>query len=96
MSGSSRYKERHKKLGLCQDCPEPAVITRYCVKHYWSHLVKSRDYNSKHREEHRLYHQQRRKRFEEENKCNRCGIPLIEGEGKRCVNCATIIVRHAV
>ncbi len=29
----------------------------------------------------------RRIRYKQEGRCTECGILLIEGEGKRCVNC---------
>lgn len=87
--GDKAYKERHKALGLCQDCSSPAEIKGYCLKHYWRRLVKDRQYSEEHRQE----INERVKRWHlkniEQGRCSHCGVPLIEGEGKRCVNCSS-------
>ena len=94
--GNAKYKQKHKELGLCCDCSEPVAIAGYCLKHYWNKVLRIRHYSQDHSLEARERARRWRHKMEDESRCNHCGCPLIEGEGKRCVNCATIKIRHAV
>jgi len=42
----------------------------------------------------RQYDREWRKRALDEGRCVRCGIKLIEGEGRTCVNCSSRTIRN--
>ena len=44
----------------------------------------------------RLYDKEWRQRAIENRQCMRCGIQLLEGEGKCCVNCSSKTTRNFV
>jgi len=59
-----RYEQKHRDLGLCSQCSEPAVNgTSYCEKHLVSHR--------KHMKE--IYEKRKAERL-----CVHCGRPLHE------------------
>jgi len=45
-------------------------------------------------EEKRQYDKLWRQRAIKERRCMRCGIKLLEGEGKTCVNCSSKTIRN--
>ena len=89
--GNTKYKQRHRKLGLCYYCSEPAIpFSRLCEKHTLTHYHSSRKYHVENieleRKKSRLRKQQRRR----EGRCPDCGKPLDNeiDEGKKlCLNC---------
>ena len=87
LMGNAVYKRKHKELGLCRDCPTPAAIRGHCLKHYWRRLSRDREYQEEHREERNKYSKNWQRKNAAEGRCTHCGIPLIEGEGRKCVNC---------
>ena len=87
LTKQARYKKWHKEKGLCLDCSSPAKIAGLCLKHYWRKAVYDRRYANEHQEERSEYHKNRRVRLAEEGRCTHCGVPLVEGEGRQCVNC---------
>ena len=94
--GDKAYRDRHNAKGLCQSCNREAAVHGYCLFHYWRKLVRQRLWYSRHREEKIKKVQERQRALIESGRCPVCGIELVEGEGWRCVNCATFRIRHAV
>ena len=94
--GNTKYKQRHRKLGLCYYCSEPAIpFSRLCEKHTLTHYHSSRKYHVENielvRKKSRLRKQQRRK----EGRCTDCGKPLDGDMDSRivCFNCSAKIRR---
>ena len=86
--GDKAYKLRHKKLGLCISCTQPANTgDYYCIEHRYKKQRCDIRYYYKNKVERRHQVEARRQRYKEEGKCPDCGIPLIEGEGVYCINC---------
>lgn len=87
--GDKKYKDKHRELGLCTDCSEPAMKdnTR-CINHRWSRRKSDREHYKKVAEERR---KQRKVKYEEmkaERLCVDCAKPLREDETSiRCFNC---------
>ncbi len=80
------------KQNKCLFCNEPAVPNRiHCIKC----LYKSQLYQKRRRtnENWRIRGIERKHKWiikmEEEGRCNRCGGPLLEDDGKSCMNCST-------
>ena len=87
------YRARQKELGLCRDCQrKPIPRQTLCPIHAYKASLYNQKYYRDNVERFSQRNQEWRDRMEREGKCNRCGIPLIEGEGKRCINC--IISSH--
>jgi len=80
--GDQKYKKKHRELGLCRDCSDPATHGTRCKKHTIMHcksMIKTR--------------KKRIKNF----KCNRCGLPLFKDTdfGRiSCVNCRSLLQRN--
>lgn len=73
-----KYKEKHKALGLCLNCPQPARYNRLlCGECAAKQLIVDKRNAPK-----------IRARRIEERKCVRCGAPLLETENLTCNNCA--------
>lgn len=85
--GNKAYKRLHKKLGLCLDCSEKAVISNRCVKHYVSSMLARKRYYHKNEELISERYKERSARLFAERRCTHCGVLLIEDEGHRCINC---------
>lgn len=72
---SQKYRDLHRKLGLCFDCGEPATDGVCCKKH--------RDKKVAHK---KVITQKRR----DENRCTGCGTPLdpdADAGHIECINC---------
>ncbi len=76
-SSITRYRNRHKVKGLCQDCSKLALV---CRSRCEIHNERNNHYT---REACRKTYVQRKA----EGRCPKCGVPLVEGEGVICVNC---------
>ena len=79
--GNKKYKEDHKKKGLCVDCSEPAVVGKTrCEKHF----ERNRIYDNKR-------NKARKQKYKDENKCPKCSAPLTELDLEdgyiECCNC---------
>ena len=87
--GDQAYKDKHKELGLCVDCSEPAYPNKTrCARHLINRVESSRRYYKKHKEYYqKLYKEIKEKRLREE-RCYACGGPLDDPERwVTCVNC---------
>lgn len=85
------YRNRNERVrqGLCRYCLEKAIPGfLYCLKHIYTDRASSHRYSLSHREARARKSAERFQRLKAEGRCTDCGIPLIEGEGIRCVNCA--------
>lgn len=86
------HRHQHMNLGLCYDCNKPRLPnTLYCAYHYSQFLLHMKRHYMKYQLRNREYMKQRQHRLKEERKCVGCTIPLIEGEGIRCVNCNIVV-----
>lgn len=83
-----KWRRTHKRIGLCKDCNRevlsPSVL---CARHLWLKRLSDRRYHIRNKIEELKKMNEKYNRLKQENKCPRCGIPLIEGEGVLCVNC---------
>ena len=82
------YRKSHKELGLCVDCAREAIpgLTRciYC----WSRTrLYYKRYYQANRERLIVVAQRRYGRYKRENRCPRCGAPLMDSDSITCVNC---------
>jgi len=59
------------------------------VHNYWQSLYHD-DYYSRRRDEKIAQVRQRQQKLENEARCIICAVPLLEEEGKRCVNCTFV------
>ena len=79
----------HKALGICVHCDRKAIprMSHCNLCLYQQSLCHKRNYQIN---ANKIIHKamERKKHLEFEGKCNNCGILLLEGEGKYCVNCA--------
>ena len=85
--GNKKYKDEHKKKGLCVDCSRPAIVGKIrCLKC----TEKFRIYDNKRSKK-------RRETRKDENKCVTCSSPLLEIDIKdgyvNCCNCRQRIHR---
>lgn len=83
-----KYKDWHKKEGLCRNCPnEVSINSNYCAACLYKKNIHGRLYYQDNRE----YILEKRKiLFDKrvaEGKCNRCGSPLIDDEVRCCLAC---------
>jgi hypothetical protein len=86
-----QWRAKHKELGLCHHCTAPALPQRTrCAYHTY---LDNQRYRLRYHSDETYRHRQiakahnRSDRWLREGKCVKCGTPLIEGEGKVCVNC---------
>jgi hypothetical protein len=74
--GDKAYKDRHRLLGLCQNCSKKAILgTSYCPIHTINNDLRMANVYSV-----RL----------SEKRCGRCGMPLnddLDAGFKECINC---------
>jgi len=82
MDRRKKYRELHKKLGLCIDCSNPArpgvLRCRKCSIKMHEYDIKKRDRKAQ------------RERYKKMGKCPRCGKPLDRDADNGffyCVNC---------
>lgn len=79
---------RHKEVGLCSHCNRQAILGQtLCILHNYTHSQSKKKWYQAHRMKELSRSRERKKRLESEGRCGVCGVPLIKGEGKRCVNC---------
>lgn len=103
MNSSRTYRQKHKELGLCGECSRPTENGRYrcpvCAgkrakrRHIpeinYRLMESSREYNASHRESERLSAGRQREERRRDNKCIRCGAPLMDDETGYCMGCIT-------
>ena len=84
-----KYRRLHKEKGLCTNCARKAIpgLTR-CIYCWNIARHDAQKYYQKNKEKIKAESQKRRDRYKQENKCSRCGAPLMDGEGIVCVNCS--------
>ena len=89
-----RYRKRKQK-GLCRRCGKPAV-PRYTLCAWCSYKgeIDAKDYRARNRGRAIEKNREIRKKRLEENRCYRCGTPLMEEENKYCINCSMNIQRQ--
>lgn len=89
----ARYNRR-KQNGLCVQCGERAVPgLTLCPNCQLKHSLAQKKCNQAHSEQRRIKAWGYRERRKAEDRCIRCGAPLIEGERAYCFNC--LIFRHS-
>jgi hypothetical protein len=65
--GNQKFKEEHKKLGLCLSCSEPVYRNgSYCKKHSFSNARATNEYYKRNRERLVAELREKRKRKKEE------------------------------
>ncbi len=85
---SKEYKDRHRELGLCQNCSRVALRgLSYCLYHLLTHRVSAIKYRNQRKKELANKEKERRGIRLAEGKCIACGAPLLEDEIKYCVSC---------
>lgn len=93
-----RYREKHKRLGLCRECTKPAIPYQHlCVCCSLKKNERDRKYYfkdpEKSRERYRLMREERRLKL----KCLKCGCPLNDEDKqlgfKTCSNCRQALHR---
>ena len=67
-----------------------------CYVHYAPRLEKCKAYYNKNSIRIIKRVKERENRYEQEGRCKRCGIELIEEEGKYCVNCVFVKSNHSL
>ncbi len=73
--GNQKYKQKHKRLGLCRECSEKATHGRSCEKHRIKNVVRCRKKMERYRKEGRCY-------------CSRPLLPEdIEAKRTHCIIC---------
>ena len=80
MNRQQKYRIKHKKAGICVDCPKPAmpgkILCHACSKR---HRTKGLEMDPI-----------RRIKRSIDKRCKRCGAPLdpdADGDFKTCINC---------
>jgi len=63
---SKAYVEKHRKLGLCEKCPKPALPNRFRCEY--------------HAKTQRLASQKQREKRRKEGRCVDCGRPALPGK----------------
>jgi len=92
LNNRNRYWYR-KQNNLCVYCGREALLgIIYCPDCLIRHELSDRKCYRAHSEERRIQADSERERRKAENRCIRCGAPLIEGETGYCFNC--LIFRH--
>lgn len=98
--GDSAYKKRHKELGLCLNCSEPAFGGyATCFEHWFTHRESTRKSSVKYAEKNRTRGLKERLRRVAEGDCQTCGNKLDPDadEGlKNCMNCRSRDYRRAI
>jgi len=61
MSPQRRYQLRHRALGLCQECPRPALDGWRCAEHQEENRARQRSYARRRRRASRLKALRRRR-----------------------------------
>jgi hypothetical protein len=87
-----KWREKHKKDGLCRDCNKPHIKDNIrCLFHLTQNKLGDRKYYCRIEscEKRKLYLHNRYHKLKSENKCVCCGMPLDEESrmGASCVNC---------
>ena len=86
-----KQREGHKRRGLCIECENPIAFTvssQYCLKHNIANNMYSRHWYMKNLKSERLKSKLRRENLAKEGRCQSCGIPLTEEDGRtQCINC---------
>ena len=86
--GNNAYKKRHKELGLCVDCSEPAYPDmNRCLKHYRIHRKGNLRRYYKNSEKERQRARKKRILRKAEGRCTKCTAPLDPDADKGRVNC---------
>jgi uncharacterized OB-fold protein len=86
--GNQKYKEKHRKMGLCENCSRPAYPDRrYCLKHLRSHARSQRIYEAKNKQAVLKRHRQLKQKRFENGRCKMCGGLLDDPQYKNCQNC---------
>jgi protein-arginine kinase activator protein McsA len=86
--GNAKYKQRHRELGLCVDCSEPAYPENSrCLKHGRNRNA----YTARHYLENLEHYQETYKRIKDnrikDGRCAGCSAPLDPDADKDRVNC---------
>ena len=83
---SRKWGKKQKEMGLCHTCKR-SVMQGYtkCIYHYYKQ--KEYDKSPERKEARMLSHKKTIDKMIIENKCQRCGVPLIEGENIVCIAC---------
>ena len=87
------YRLEKKKAGLCRDCMEILSGFGQCATHAYMNSQSVKKHYRENSTHLSLIYKERRQRLTDDGRCISCGIPLIQGEGLRCVNCQ--IVSHS-
>ena len=77
---SKAYAARHRKVGLCEKCPEPVSGNTFLCKNH-REIARRRS---------RRNIDKTRQRYLDENRCVKCSAPLdpdADGANKCCITC---------
>lgn len=92
--GNLKYKQRHRALGLCTQCSEPALVdSTRCLKHTISHAVNAVRWGAGNREYRHAYNIRYKAKLRAEGRCQTCTAPLQADAGDidhgfiSCFNC---------
>jgi hypothetical protein len=89
--GDKKYRQRHKKLGLCHFCSEPALLGHAaCEKHYLSHYLSANKYARNNPEKVRANEHKQKLLRRREGRCISCSKPLdgeLDAGHVVCLNC---------
>ena len=66
--GDKKYKDEHRRKGLCVNCSRPAVVGKVlCYVHLENEKVRDNKRNKK-----------RKQKYKDENRCPSCSAPLSD------------------
>jgi hypothetical protein len=91
--GSAKYKENHKKRGLCIYCSEKAEHGHFCNKHAYSHNMAARNYYKSHMVEEKLRHKKEKQERIKKGLCPCCGNDRDDKAFAQCINCRIHLFR---
>jgi hypothetical protein len=77
LSRQERYRLRHRAMGLCDLCFNPAVTG----------LVVCSDCRERERQRNAIKNPHYKQIYRETRRCHSCSVPLEYGEGMICTNC---------
>jgi len=89
--GNSKYKQKHRELGLCENCSAPVYRDRIlCLKHIRSKNKSSKQYYVNNTQKASIALERTRTMYRDNNKCVSCSAPLdpdIDDGKICCMNC---------
>ena len=93
--GDKKYKQRHRELGLCIDCPDPVYPGRTrCLKHLRTNNVGSTAWQKRNSDYYLAYQRENKEQRRREGLCPMCGGPRDNLNKISCVNCREHLYRE--